>query len=86
MCVALEDTNPNVNSHLLSATHFSHSTMTSLNVLQTGGEETLVAEPREKICRYDVGVLPKPIGTFLLLAIIFHQFFSSFFFSTEVLV
>lgn len=81
MCVALEDTNPNVNSHLLRATHFSHSTMNSLNILQNGRPRGYDSRTKSKEdCRYDVGVLSKPTGTFLLLGITFHQFFSSFFF------
>lgn len=34
MCVAFEDSNPYVKSHILMAILFTHSTTTSLNILQ----------------------------------------------------
>lgn len=79
MCVALEDTNPYVNFHLLSAIHFSHSTTIALNILQNKrprryGQRTKSNEDY----RYVIQVLSKLIGTFFLswyhFSLIFHFF------------
>lgn len=87
MCVAPEDTNLNVNSHFLIATHFSHSTMTSLNIVQNGRPRSYGSRTKSKEdYRYEVGVLSKPIGTFLLPWYYFSSILFFIFFSTAVLI
>lgn len=70
MCVPLGDANPHVNFHLLMATHFSHCTTTSLNIMQNERLRRVGQRiKKNEDYRYAMQVLSKPVSPSCFLAI-----------------